>query len=53
MFAQFIRGTFGDWHVDYELVDRLFALTDVNKDGCVDFPELVMLLSGKIYKLKL
>eukprot|EP00026_Physarum_polycephalum_P004232 Phypoly_transcript_04249.p1 GENE.Phypoly_transcript_04249~~Phypoly_transcript_04249.p1 ORF type:complete len:606 (+),score=54.11 Phypoly_transcript_04249:73-1890(+) len=45
MFTQFISGTFGEWLVDNELVGRLFALTDVNKDGCVDFPELAMLLS--------
>jgi Ca2+-binding EF-hand superfamily protein len=45
MFGQFVRGTFGEWLADSHLVEWLFMLSDVNKDGFVDFPELVMLLS--------
>ena len=34
------------WEVDEEVMKRLFALTDVNCDGVVEFGELVMLFSG-------
>eukprot|EP00026_Physarum_polycephalum_P004525 Phypoly_transcript_04546.p1 GENE.Phypoly_transcript_04546~~Phypoly_transcript_04546.p1 ORF type:complete len:598 (+),score=80.00 Phypoly_transcript_04546:350-2143(+) len=44
-FAQFVGGTFSEWWVDEELVRRLFAMADVNRDGIVDFGELVALLS--------
>jgi hypothetical protein len=45
-FAQFVGGTFSEWEVDCALVDRLFALSDINKDSAVDFTELMLLLSG-------
>jgi len=44
-FAQFVGGTFSEWWVDEEIVKKLWVMTDVEKDGLVDFPELVMLLS--------
>ena len=45
-FSQFVGGTFSEWEVDCALVERLFDLSDTNKDGSVDFTELMMLLSG-------
>jgi Ca2+-binding EF-hand superfamily protein len=44
-FSQFIGGTFREWWVDRDLVERLYSIVDLNKDGTIDFPELVTLLS--------
>lgn len=45
-FVQFIGGTLSEWGADFYLLERLFVISDVNHDGFIDFPELVMLLSG-------
>lgn len=45
-FSKFVGGTFSEWWVDCELVEQLFNMADVDRDGSIDFVELVVLLSG-------
>eukprot|EP00026_Physarum_polycephalum_P005356 Phypoly_transcript_05388.p1 GENE.Phypoly_transcript_05388~~Phypoly_transcript_05388.p1 ORF type:complete len:596 (+),score=59.49 Phypoly_transcript_05388:119-1906(+) len=44
-FSQLIGGTFSEWSVDRDLVERLYHITDLTKDGTVDFADLVNMLS--------
>jgi len=43
-FIQFITGTFSEWYLDRQLLDNLFQAVDINRDGVVDFSEIVCFL---------